>query len=238
MIAKIIYYVFLYKLSNCINLVLTLPFIDFYMKIYTLLFFSFIIISSCNPPLKLSVEGLPNARKMAKALENQSMVVRIPTQGKKIQFLSNALKNGDLDDKTKSNYQKLMEEAIVSDKTYLLAIDSIFRVNYKITPVFFVPDSSFRSFKAGARNVFVDGNGHLIPHPDFTNDYLLLLTDDNKYKFKLFDKDGYRLPNFMPYKRDAFLPFFQILLQKDKYIADQIIYFDSRLNELAQISQQ
>jgi hypothetical protein len=190
---------------------------------------------SCNPPLKLKTHTLPEAQKMAKALKSQALVVRIPTQGKKINFLRSAIRNTSLDPRTLRRYEKLLDDALESDREYLSMIDSIFNVSYSVTPVFFVPDSSFREFKAGSDKVFVDGTGSLISGQSIPESYLLLLTDDNKYKFRLFNQEGYRLPRIMPHKRDAFLPYMQILWQKEKYVADQVVYFQTRLSEISQL---
>lgn len=196
------------------------------------------LLMSCNPPQILNSKALPEVQNMAKALKSQSLVVRVPTQGKKIRYLQAAIQDTARNNKTIIRYKKLLEDAIQSDRIYLHMIDSIFKASYSVTPVFFVPDSSFRAFKSGAKDVFINGSGSLIPNPGMTEDYLLLLTDDNKYKFRLYNRDGYRLPRSMPHKRDAFLPYMQIFWQKEKYISDQVIYFQSRLSEIYQLSPQ
>jgi len=205
------------------------------MSSRVLYFFLFISLLACNPPLKLQEDQLIGARNSAKTLKSQSLVVRVPTHGRKINALRETLNNPKVDDRSKIKYEKMLNEVVASDKEYLSLIEGIFRTHYDITPVFFVPDSSYRAFKSGSKNVFIDGNGILISNPKITDDFLLLLTDDSPYKFKLFNSEGKRLPRHMPYKRDAFLPFLKVWLEKEKYVADQIIFFNDRLTEISKI---
>ncbi len=197
-----------------------------------LYFFLFLFVMACHPPLKLNEDQLIGARSSAKALKSQSLVVRIPTQGRKINALRETLNNPKIDDKSKIKYSTMLEEAINSDKEYLSLLADIFKARYDITPVFFVPDSSYRAFKSGSKDVFIDENGVLISNQKIIDDYLLLLTDESPYKFKLYNKEGKRLSKPMPHKRDAFLPFLKVWLDKENYMADQIIFFNDRLTEI------
>ncbi len=198
--------------------------------------FLFIGVLACNPPLKLKDNQLSAAQKSAHELKSQALVVRIPTQGRKINFLKQAITNPELDNKVRVKYERLLKEAMDSDREYLVMLDKLFNDYYNVTPVYFVPDSSFIAFKGGNHDVFIDSNGQGIPRPQIETNYLLLLTEDSRYKFKLFNRDGYKLPPHMPHKKDAFLPFLKVLLEKEQYVADQIIFFNTRLKEISALA--
>jgi len=162
-----------------------------------------------------------------------SLLVRIPVFGKKINFLTQSLAKSNLNPKVRASFEKQLQTTIQENKEYFDLLSKGFAEKYATTKVYFVPDSLFKEFNAGRKDVFLNDNNKIDPNiKGPTEDYLLMIQGNSIEQLLLVDKEGYRLEKPFPYKKNTFLPAFKKLLDNEKYIQSQIEWFDKKLTEI------
>lgn len=165
-----------------------------------------------------------------------ALLVRVPVFGKKITYLTQALAKPNLNPKTKASFEKQLETTITENKAYFDILIDGFKTNYTSSQVFFVPDSLFKQFNAGRRDVFLNENNEIDPSiKGPVGDYLLMIQGNSVEQLLLVDKNGYRLDKPFPYKRNTFLPAFKKLFEREKYMSKQIAWFNKKLKEIKYI---
>ena len=162
-----------------------------------------------------------------------ALLVRVPVFGKKINYLTQALAKPNLNPKARASFERQLETTITENQAYFDILMDGFKTNYTSSQVFFVPDSLFKQFNAGRRDVFLNENNEIDPSiKGPQDDYLLMIQGNSVEQLLLVDKDGYRLDKPFPYKRNTFLPAFKKLFEREKYMSKQIAWFDKKLKEI------
>ena len=162
-----------------------------------------------------------------------ALLVRVPVFGKKINYLTQALAKPNLNPKTRASFEKQLKTTISENKAYFNILTDGFKTNYTSSLVYFVPDSLFKEFNAGRRDVFLNENNEIDPSikgPE--EDYLLMIQGNSVEQLLLVDKNGHQLDKPFPYKKNTFLPAFKKLFDKKNYIISQIAWFDKKLTEI------
>jgi hypothetical protein len=162
-----------------------------------------------------------------------ALLVRVPVFGKKINYLTQALTKPNLNPKARASFEKQLKTTITENKAYFDIITEGFKTNYTSSEVFFVPDSLFKQFNAGRRDVFLNENNEIDPSiKGPKDDYLLMIQGNSVEQLLLVDKNGNQLDKPFPYKRNTFLPAFKKLFEREKYMSKQIAWFDKKLTEI------
>lgn len=159
------------------------------------------------------------------------LVVRVPTQGNKIRYYKKLLTDKPTAKVDPVYIKSQLEKTIRQDSVYLDILKTGFKTHFFAAPVYYVPDTAYKAFLAGARNVFL-GSTNMVeteikmasPH------FFVLMQNQNADQLILTDKDGYRLPEPLPYKKNTFLPAFKKLINKRAYIHNQIKWFNEKLS--------
>ncbi|MBK9733959.1 MAG: hypothetical protein IPO92_02900 [Saprospiraceae bacterium] len=181
-------------------------------------------------------EATTNAYEAAISLHNSGLVVRVATQSNKIKYLKKTLANPSISNKEKSNLRKKLNETITENKKFFDILYSGFKTHYHSSSVYFVPDSLYKVFLQGRRDVCLNEHNEVdqsIAGPK--EDYFLMLSGNSIEQLLLVNKDGHRIDKPFPYKKSVFLPAFKKLGNRQKYVHDQIIWFDEKLKELKTI---
>lgn len=162
-----------------------------------------------------------------------ALLVRVPVFGKKINYLTQALAKPDLNPKARASFEKQLEATITENKVYFDIITEGFKTNYTSSEVYFVPDSLFKEFNAGRRDVFLNENNEIDPSiKGPKDDYLLMIQGNSVEQLLLVDKNGHQLDQPFPHKRNTFLPAFKKFFEREKYMSKQIAWFNKKLTEI------
>ncbi len=157
------------------------------------------------------------------------IVVRVPTQGKKIKYLASRISQPGISPKMAGEYSQLLLKAKSEDAAHFNLIQQSFETYFKWSEVYFIPDSLYKDFLAGSKNVCLSSVGKLMENIAPPSDYLMISTPNNPDQLVLTDKETHRLPKPYPYKRNTFLPAFKKLFNKKNYLETQIKYFNEKL---------
>ncbi len=158
------------------------------------------------------------------------VVVRIPTHGKKINYLKSTIAQSSTLQQTKNKLKGELQKSVEKDQKNFAMIHNGFRKSFDWSEVYFVPDTMYRKFKSGGREVFVSQSGTSLDSLDIGHDYYLILINQDSEQLLLCDKNGNRLPSPYPYKKNTLLPAFKKIFNKEKYINDQIKYLNDHLH--------
>jgi len=162
-----------------------------------------------------------------------ALLVRVPVFGKKINYLTQALDKPNLNPKARASFEKQLKITITENKAYFDIITEGFKTNYTSSEVYFVPDSLFKEFNAGRRDVFLNENNEIDPSIKGPKaEYLLMIQGNSVEQLLLVDKNGNQLEKPFPYKKNTFLPAFKKLFDKENYMSKQIAWFNKKLNEI------
>ncbi len=199
---------------------------------YTALVF-LILCSSCsvrNSADRWAAAG--NARDILQRFKEGTLVVRVPTQGKKRAYLRQALSQKQAGSPERIRFAAMLETARAEDELRFERISSAFHEFYTFSRVAFVPDSLYGAFLQGRKNVFVENAQAEPVTKDVGNDVYLWLALDHELQFGLFQYPGNRLPDPLPYRKNSFLPAFKRWLTPEKYIDNQVKWLQERLTSL------
>lgn len=159
-------------------------------------------------------------------LQSQGLVVRVPTQSKKIKVLKEIIGSGS---KNASSAQKKLSQTIKEDSTRFSNIFTAMKDNYKVTKYVFVPDSLYRRFLDNASNVFLSEDMQLIDIQGINRKDIFLMSFTDKDQFILTNEDGYVFDAPLPYKKSIFLNSIKRVFNLKKYLATQIKYFETKI---------
>lgn len=161
-------------------------------------------------------------------LKKQGIIVRIPTNGKKIKTLRSLV----LQNPENTKLQKLLDNAIDEDRNRYDRVTSLMSQHFHSVVTYFVPDSLYRNFLDGESHVFLDQNARLENTPNIERKDIFLLSLSDKDQFLLTDADGNRLPDPLPYKKSIFLNSLKRVFFYEKYLITQVEYFDMSIKKL------
>lgn len=180
------------------------------------------MISSCTRTIIVSSDTAPGT-------PHKAIVVRLATQSRKIDFLRSELSKSNISQSHSQRLQAQLDNAVNDDKAYLAYVKEAFDKHFSWSRVYYVPDSLFKSFRAGVKNVCLGQNN--IPDPDLAppDDYLLVTALDPREKLILTDRDGIRLSQPYPYRKNIIFPAFRRIINKRKFIESQVTYLNEKL---------
>jgi hypothetical protein len=198
---------------------------------YTFYFFVFTIcILSCR---SYDLNQLRDTAALAQEVKKSPIVVRIPTQGKKIAYLKAKLATGILNDKVRKEYKEELAVTVTEDNAYVAILDSAFHHLFTFSKqVYFVPDSLYMAFKNGSKKVFWE-QGRIIEKPEFDHSkyFQILGGSNNKEQLHLVDQYGARLPKPLPYRKQ--INNYVRLFKRNEYIEKQIQFYNFQLTRYA-----
>ncbi|MBC7884519.1 MAG: hypothetical protein H7X99_03545 [Saprospiraceae bacterium] len=202
---------------------------------YTFLSLIVFLLSSCSrSSLYSGDEKSMLAAEQAAKMENSCLVFRVPVQAGKIRYLKNALSNSQLTPAKTTSLKSQLASTIKTNNDYYALIRSGFTAHFDATQVYFVPDSLFKAFEGGKKDVFLNENNQVDPTIQcLTDEYFLMIQSEHAEQFLLVNKNGNRLDSPFPYKKNTFLPGFKRLLSKKKYMHNQIKWFNEKLIDLS-----
>ena len=162
-----------------------------------------------------------------------ALLVRVPVFGKKINYLTQTLAKSNLNAKTRASLEKQLATTITENDAYYDILTDGFKTSFTFSDVFFVPDSLFKEFNAGRRDVFLNENNEIDPNiKGPKDDYLLMIQGNSIEQLLLVDKDSHQLEKPFPYKRNTFLPAFKKIFEREKYMSKQIAWFNKKLTAI------
>ena len=158
------------------------------------------------------------------------LIVRIPVFGPKIKYLKSVLSNPETSQSSRSAVQKQLNITIDENKRYFDLIHAGFNNEFSAKEVFFLPDSLFKSYMAGEKTGFLNKNGELDTtlHCNSDNTFFIIAGKDIDQLW-FVDRDLNPAGFPFPYKKNTFLGAFKKLLDKEKYVHNQISYFNEKL---------
>lgn len=179
-----------------------------------------------------------SAVQSAQSLQSAGLVVRVPTQQNKLKYLTSQLNTKSLSTISRQNIENLLNETLRENEEHLSDLVAGFSDYWDVSKVYFVPDSLFKSFVAGSRNVFlnVENNGRSITDIAIPNGYFLMLHETDKTKLILVNGKGERLDAPFPYKKNVFFPAFKKIMNKKKYVHDQIKWLNNKIEQLLNVN--
>jgi hypothetical protein len=188
----------------------------------------------CNPGfLDLSKSANLQATQEANKLHQSTLIVRVPSQGNKIRFLKSAITNPKTTSSNVVKYKKLLDETMTENKDHYDILIQGFKTNYTFSAVLFMPDSLYKSFIRGNRNVFLNESNEIDNQMICEcKNYFFISHEKNNDVLVLKNSDDQKLLSPFPYKKNTFLPSFKRLFDQEKYIHNQIKWFDEQLNYL------
>lgn len=196
-------------------------------------FFAIILVcSSCSITIQSRKKAIPEeAIQTLTQLASGTLVVRIPTQGKKVAFLKEAMARTS-DQKKKSQYAAMLQQALQEDQTQFQTINESFGRHYTFSNYVFVPDSLYKNFLRGERNVFIKpGTTHVLTDT-IQGEFFVWLTLEHRNQFGLFAKEGVRLPDPLPWRKNTFLAGFKRWFTPEKYIDSQVKWLQEKLTSI------
>lgn len=159
-------------------------------------------------------------------------VLRYPVYASKTSFLKKQAYNEELSDKQREKYMKLLNSTIDDNYDYFQLISSAFNEYFNFDELYFLPDSTFKSFQAGKDVSLISKNLTEVKSQNICNDYMLFITGDDRDRFYLVDKNQIVLSEPFPYKKNTFLAVFKKLLNRQSFIENQVKYFSEKLEEI------
>jgi hypothetical protein len=158
-------------------------------------------------------------------------IVRVPVSATKIKYYEEKIAQLGLANEVRQRYEKDLSETLQENKTFIHLIQASFTAHFSLGNVYFLPDSSYKSFVAGQQTGFINQTGALdksITCPHAENYFLI--SGKHKEQLLFLDQHLHKLDPPFPYKKNTFLPIFKLVLNRKGYIDTQVKYFDSKLN--------
>lgn len=120
-------------------------------------------------------ERLEKAKLTAATLENEGLIVRIPTNARKIAGMREVLVDGKLSEVNRGRLKERLATTIAETEQQAKLITKIFRETYNIGPVYFIPDTALVLLKEEqASGYFYNENLEIDPEITLPDDFVLL----------------------------------------------------------------
>jgi hypothetical protein len=185
---------------------------------------------SCSK--KISGASLkPETAAVYEHFKKSTLVVRIPTRGKKISVLESRLANvSDPGDRDK--LRKTIEDAISDDNLFFDQVRSAFTKHFTFIPVVYIPDSLYAAFLIGDNTVFYDKDRRRYTVDNFDREkYYTIIQAQQKEQLRMVDKFNLPVPAPLPYRKK--LNKFLELSDRQSFLNKQVYFFNRRLKELS-----
>lgn len=184
---------------------------------------------SCSPVIPRFDSTHISAASILENIRNEGIVVRVATQGRKVQFYRQRLSSPDISESLRQDYEKLLVKALEEDQEYLTILTEGFEKKYTFSHVCFIPDSLFKSFLEGKEGRCMQLRTGNIDAPWPKDRRAMLAAKMDRDDLVLVTINGERLPDPLPYRKYTWFPVFRKVFQRKKYIQDQIEWFQSKL---------
>ena len=209
------------------------------MKYFPILLSIIFLILACSKNVVITSDTeIGDPIQHANKLHNSNLIVRVPTQSKKIKYYESLLSNKSLSEKVKINYAKLNEGFRVQDSIYFENLAIGFNRYYTFSSIYYVQDTDFKLFIEGSREVFVR------PHFDENqilececNEYYIMTVERETNQFILTNSNLQKLQAPFPHKKSTFLSSFKKIIDLNTYIHNQIKWFNENLFKLSKLKQ-
>ncbi|MEZ4911257.1 MAG: hypothetical protein R2774_10390 [Saprospiraceae bacterium] len=156
------------------------------------------------------------------SLEKQGIIIRVPTNGKKIK----ALKSFIAQDQNNVKLKEVLIKSLQEDSIRFALLNGIFENELNSVKKYFVPDSLYSAFLDGRDRVFLNNVGGLVSFPNVERQEIFLMSLTEKDQFLLTDAFGNRLHDALPYKKSIFLNSIKRVFNYKKFLITQVKYFE------------
>ncbi|HOY11550.1 MAG TPA: hypothetical protein PLY70_00355 [Saprospiraceae bacterium] len=136
-------------------------------------------------------------------LRDKVGLVRLYMNQPKITHYESLVNNAKLTPDQRNEAKIALEKFLIDRKVYISNAMESFDLNYEITPVYFIPDSLWRSFKADKTGKYFLGKDGLID-PTISlasnQDFYIIAQENYDYDFRILTSEGSPPPGNFPYK--------------------------------------
>jgi hypothetical protein len=182
---------------------------------------------SCHPGMPRFGTIDSSAASILEGIRNEGIIVRVATQGRKIKYYKQRLSNPGISEAQREDFEKLLTKAQEEDQTYVRILREGIASKYTFSNVCFIPDTIFKRFLNGheGRCMQIEGESS----PFWPEDRRAMLAAKNDRDDLVFvTTTGERLPEPLPHKKYIWFPVFRKIFQREKYIEDQIDWFQKQ----------
>ena len=184
---------------------------------------------SCGPGFYDFSATNSGAGSILEGIRKEGIVVRVATQGRKIQYYKERLNTPGITEEQRKTYQRLLIEYQKEDAVYLEILESGFSEKFTFSDVCFVPDTLFKRFLDGH-----EGNCLTVKTATKVRKWpaerrAMLAAKNDRDDLIFVTTRGERLPKPLPYKKNAWFPAFKKIFQREKFIQDQIAWYQKQL---------
>ncbi|MFZ1748814.1 MAG: hypothetical protein WAU01_01420 [Saprospiraceae bacterium] len=165
-------------------------------------------------------------------LKTYGVVIRIPTQSKKVAFLKSQVGKTGLSAKEKQKINDQITSILSEDQRVLSSILDAFKRNFKSVHFHYIPDTSYKVWLDDENIPILDSVGTPVTTGVPSQNYLLISRRADVNQWICTDVYGNKLPEPFPYRKNIFFPAFKRLFDPDKYLEDQILWFNDRLTDV------
>lgn len=164
------------------------------------------------------------------------LVVRFPVSASKVKYLNGIVNDSKTTTKAKSQAKKLLQTTLEENKRNFNLLTKGFEQYFDFKEVYFLPDSSFKSYLVGQKTPFLNLNYELdhnkLCHHETSYFFLF---DQDKFQLTLVNKDLQRLRHPYPYKKKSWFAAFDIFFNPENLLNKQIQYFNEKLKMIKKL---
>lgn len=172
------------------------------------------------------------AKDHASQLHNHTLVVRFSTYAPKLRYLKNSLLNSN-DEKASNALQKEISALEINNQERLYYLKNALEEEYKFSKFLIMPDSLYKSFINGTKNVFFNDQFEIDSSINLEGKiYYMLINGSNEDQWILVNQDLRQIDRPFPYKATVFMSGLRRVLFPDEYYKRQLRQLNSRLFEL------
>lgn len=172
------------------------------------------------------------ARRSARKLAESVLIVRLPVNGPKIRYLTQALEKA-VEPKARKNIREELEGAKELNYQKFNAIRRALQNQYRFSAFLILPDSAYLAFTKGKQQVFLGEDGQIDPSLSCNNkDHFYLICGENDDQWVLVDQNLNRLDRPFPYRSTIFLSGIRRVFSRNNYYEKQIKWFNLKLKSL------
>lgn len=192
---------------------------------------------SCGPGYYEFSTPNSNAESILEGIRKEGIVVRVATQGRKMQYYKERLNTTGIAEEQRKTYQRLLIEYQKEDEVYLDILESGFSEKFTFSDVCFVPDTLFKRFLDGHEGNCLTVKNKTVVMKWPAERRAMLAAKNDRDDLIFATTTGERLPQPLPYKKNAWFPAFKKIFQREKFIHDQIAWYHKQLENLYITSQ-
>jgi hypothetical protein len=194
------------------------------MRIF-LVIWSIITGLSCGPRFYNFSATNTNAASILEGIRKEGIVVRVATQGRKLQYYKERMNTPGITQEQRKTYEELLMKYQKEDEAYLNVLKSGFTAKFMFSDVCFVPDTLFKRFLEGHEGNCLPLKTESVARKWPGERRAMLSAKNDRDDLVFVTTTGERLPQPLPYKKNAWFPAFKKIFQREKFINDQIAWY-------------